>query len=80
MQKIINSLWFCPMGGECIGIIVIENNTGERKAYIGAGDGRDEGIDAQKIANGGAKITASTLERLLTQLKGDQYAEDNKNT
>ena len=70
-MKIIDSNWYSEMGADNpIGIIVAEDETtGERKAYIGTGDGVDEYADALKITKHGAKLHLHTVVRINDYLK-----------
>ncbi len=48
-MKVIETLWFSNIAG-CIGIVVIEEDvTGDRKAYIGPISGTDEKADTEQI-------------------------------
>lgn len=68
-MKIIDALWFTPMSGECIGIIIIEcEHSKERKCYIGCGQGLIEGIDAELIADTGAKLHLETIDYIKEKL------------
>ena len=62
MKKIIDATWFTDQSGNCIGIVVIENSVGERKAYIGVASGWDEKKDEQSIADYGAPFYLSHCE------------------
>lgn len=63
-MKVIEKLWFTNNQGS-IGIIVIEEDvTGDRKAYIGIGSGSDEGVDAEAILAWGNKFPLDTVLRL----------------
>lgn len=53
-MKILDYKWF-TQGSLTIGIILIESN-GEKKAYIGIGDGLVEGEDLEKIRDWGSKF------------------------
>ena len=70
-MKIIDTIWFTEMGKkEPIGIVIgIDVFTGKRKAYIGVGEGLEEGSDRITIAERGAKVTIKTLEYILKKLK-----------
>ena len=68
MDKIVESFWFT--GITVIGIVVIEDDIGKRKAYIGLGYGDDQKRDERIIAERGAPVDAYQLERLLCQMKG----------
>lgn len=67
-MKIIGTVWFTNMDGHCIGIVTIENDIGERKAYIGLGEGRDEEVDAQHIAENGAPVYKAFIRGVLDML------------
>ena len=58
-MKINGAMWFTQMGNtKLIGIVFgIDENTGEKKAYIGSADGFDEKADTKNIATTGAKLT-----------------------
>lgn len=63
-MKILDTLWFTGPQG-CLGITLGEDETtGERKAYIGIGTGRDAELDAKIIAGMGAKVMEKSAERL----------------
>lgn len=64
MEEILNSIWFTA-GRHLIGIVLIKNNVGEEKAYIGVGDGSDESIDEQIIADHGAKFPVNVAKQLI---------------
>jgi hypothetical protein len=69
MAKIVENLWFTELGSpRPIGIIVVENEVGDRKAYIGTGMGGDEGLDSQRVAGNGAKLSKSTLQLLAARV------------
>ena len=56
-MKINDVFWFTPATGECIGIVYgTDDVTGERKAYIGVGNGINEEEDIALIAKTGAKF------------------------
>jgi hypothetical protein len=68
-MKIIATHWFTEMGG-CLGIVVGEDEiTGERKAYIGSGDGFSENADAQKILQRGGKFYPAVAARIIAELE-----------
>lgn len=77
-MKVIDSLWFTNFDG-CIGIIVIEEDvTGDRKAYIGPASGKDEKTDTEKVLAWGNKFSIGTAERILHFLKGEDKKEEAK--
>ena len=72
-MKVIETLWFTNLKG-CIGIVVVEEDvTGDRKAYIGVVDGLNEQTDREALLAWGNKFfidTALRLRHLLTEKKG----------
>jgi len=75
-MKVIDSLCFTNLDG-CIGIIVIEEDTtGDRKAYIGPASGEDEKADTEKILAWGNKFSIGTAERILHFLKKEDKKEE----
>lgn len=66
-MRIIDAIWFSSFTGT-MGIVVIENETGERKAYIGHAAGLNERDDMQHIADHGAPIYAETLRRIADKI------------
>ena len=71
-MKVIESLWFTNLDG-CIGIVVVEEDvTGDRKAYIGPASGTDKRADTEQISAWGNKFSLDTtlrLRHLLTEKK-----------
>jgi len=70
-MKVQDAIWFTTGNGECIGIVYGTDHIGTRKAYIGVGDGHDEGLDVQLIVDRGAKVFDTGLEKVLEYLKGN---------
>jgi hypothetical protein len=66
-MKILGSHWFTQMGGQIIGIVIITNDAGETKAYIGTGFGKDQAQDEIRIASFGAKFPVELAETLITR-------------
>lgn len=63
-MKIIETMWFTNRDG-CIGIVVIQEDvTGDRKAYIGPVPGADEKADTESILAWGNKFSLDTVLRL----------------
>lgn len=59
---ILNSMWFSPMRGNTIGIVIIDNGY-EKKAYIGTGLGFGvQTDDEQWIAKTGATFPLDIAE------------------
>jgi hypothetical protein len=69
-MKINDATWFTQMGDVgCIGIVFCEDeHTGEKKAYIGCGDGFNEQADMEGIVNTGGKLTVEDLNRFISKL------------
>ena len=71
-MKIIQKHWFTELSRkELIGVIIKENDDGERKAYIGTGSGYDEARDADHIVGYGAKLTTDDVRGILKTLEHD---------
>ena len=70
-MRITKTFWFTESKGtRPIGIVIGVGAVGERKAYIGTGNGYSEPEDAQSIAENGAKLTIGMTEEILKELKG----------
>ncbi len=67
-MKVIESYWFTTNDG-CMGIVVIENDVGERKAYAGTVSGEDEKADTDKLITWGNKLSPAVAQRLANQLQ-----------
>lgn len=68
-MKILAVEWFTQGAPpHHFGIVVIQNEGGEKKAYIGNVDGLDEWTDVQSIADWGCKIYLEQLEKILKVL------------
>ena len=70
-MKITNASWFTQMGElKPIGIVFgVDEITGDKKAYIGVGDGVDESTDVNNIFLTGAKIHISQANIIIEHLK-----------
>lgn len=72
-MKVIETLWFSNIFG-CVGVVVVEEDiTADRKAYIGAAPGFNENADIDAIISDGNPFSLETikrLQRLLTKKKG----------
>lgn len=55
-MKVVDSIWFTPMGGACIGIVMVETEYDGFCFYIGLGAGHNEQRDAERIAETGARF------------------------
>lgn len=68
-SKIIAVHWF-SQSGPTIGIVTVEDETtGERKAYVGTGDGFDEQADIKRIRELGGKADIGRFEAIVKELK-----------
>lgn len=67
-MKVVDSLWFTNTKGT-VGIVIIEEDvTRDRKAYIGVGNGHNEAVDTQSIIDWGTLLSISALGRITSQL------------
>lgn len=73
-MKIFNAIWFTEMGSlRPIGIVIGEDEmTGERRAYIGVGNGEDEERDSKSIAGTGAKFGIEMAQMIVNALDREQ--------
>ena len=55
-EKILDSVWFTPMGGACIGIVMVETEYDGVVFYIGLGAGVNQANDERLIRERGAKF------------------------
>lgn len=55
-EKILDSVWFTPMGGQCIGIVMVETEYDGVVFYIGLGAGVNQANDERLIRERGAKF------------------------
>ncbi len=55
-SKVLASVWFNPMGGACIGIVMVETDYDGIVFYIGQGAGVNEVNDEELIAERGARF------------------------
>ncbi len=53
-DELVAVRWFTQMGGVTLGIVKVRTVTGVEKAYLGAGRGLDEKMDARIIMDEGA--------------------------
>lgn len=59
-MKVEKVIWFTTGNNETIGVLLgIDDVTKKPKAYIGIGEGFDEGLDTQLIKDFGAKFHPS---------------------
>ena len=68
-MKFIDVQWYSGVMGT-VGIVAIESEvTGERKFYIGVGDGYSEQSDIQRIMTNGMPVYPEALIEFLNQHK-----------
>jgi len=78
-NKIVDSQWFSTSRG-MIGIVIIENPDGKRKALIGHGQAIDADTDIKIIHDWGAKLRLSTVENLVKLLSENKEDKKKKRT
>ena len=77
-MKIIDSVWWTNKqsmsgGGTVIGIVFIETDQGQRKAYIGTAFGHDHKSDEMNIAERGTPVYLSHAQIIINNLnKGEK--------
>ena len=67
-MEVIDITWFTTE--HTIGIVVIKNEVGQLKAYIGVGKGGDEEQDTKYIFENGARIHKDQLQQIINKLEG----------
>ena len=68
-MKVIDTLWFTNNKGT-VGIVILEEDiTGDRKAYIGVVPGGDEKADTEAIIDWGNPFSLNTAQRIEHFLK-----------
>jgi len=67
-MKVIDSMWFNTVQGN-FGLVVGENETGERRLYGGVVSGLIQETDAQEILSWGNKVNISLIEGLIAKTK-----------
>lgn len=67
-MKVIDSMWFNTAQGQ-FGIVVGENEMGERKLYAGVVPGFDQQADERAILDWGNKVNIGLLEGLIAKTK-----------
>lgn len=67
-MKVIDSMWFTTSQG-LFGLVVGENEMGERKLYAGVVSGLDQKADERAILSWGNKVNISLLEGLIAKTK-----------
>lgn len=67
-MKPIDAIWFSNMTSTAgiVGIVVVEDEkTKERKAYIGIGEGNDEKLDTKRIMDFGSPFRIERVAEIL---------------
>ena len=67
-MKVIDSMWFTTVQGH-MGIVVGENEMGERKLYAGVVSGLNQEADEQALLDWGSKVNIPMLEGLIAKTK-----------
>ena len=67
-MKVIDSMWFNTMQGN-FGLVVGENETGERKLYAGVCSGLNQEKDEKAILDWGNKVNIGLIEGLIAKTK-----------
>ena len=67
-MKSIDSMWFNTAQG-AFGIVLGENDMGERKLYAGVCSGDDQKADEQAILSWGNKVNIGMLEGMIAKTK-----------
>lgn len=70
MKKIINSIWGNSFDGSLSGIVIVEDDMGKRRAFLGSKhDATTEEVDAKYIAEWGNEMRVDDLLRLIELLE-----------
>ena len=62
-MKVIDTLWLTPT----LGLVACENDMEERKFYIGIGEGLNEELDSQTIADWGVRVDKRMLDKFFNR-------------
>lgn len=75
-MKVQGDYWFTDMRGGTVGIVTaIDEATGERKTYIGVGEGYSQEADRQFVLTQVQKLPLPFLEGLVRWLKPKKKAK-----
>ena len=55
-DAVLESMWFTPMGGACIGVVMVDTPYDGIVFYIGLGAGANKSNDERLIAERGARF------------------------
>lgn len=69
--KILDSVWFTS-GFECIGVVIGETITGQRKAYIKSVEGDNIRSDIRAVATAGAPFPLDAAYMLFKHLRPEE--------
>lgn len=69
MSKVLFKTWFTSSSG-CAGIIVTENEVGNRAAYAGPVSGFDEEQDIDFLKKWGGKVSINDLKIIIKLMGG----------
>ena len=69
-MKAIDSMWFNTLQGS-FGLVIGENERGERHLYAGVCSGLDQGHDEKSILSWGNKVNIGMMEGLIAKTKGE---------
>ena len=58
-MKVLESMWFTPMGGQLIGLVAVKTDHEGIQFFIGTAAGHDKAADEDHIAQCGARFPAS---------------------
>ncbi len=64
-MKVLDTIWFSPMGGAIIGVVKVETEYDGIKFYIGTASGEDKEDDSRHIAERGSTFPISAGEILI---------------
>jgi hypothetical protein len=73
--KVIDDFWFTPAGGT-IGIVLMENEVGQKKAYIKCVTGFDRDEDIRAILDYGSPVTIQFAKAIFDHLKPTNEKEN----
>lgn len=65
-SKVLDVMWFSGVwGNDCIGIVLTQNEIGEKKFFIGQGKGVNEESDMITIADHGSRVHGKKLTEFI---------------
>ena len=78
MIKVLDVKWFTG-GNSCVGIAMVEIETGERKAYISSVSGDSINGDILRVCQWGAKFPMEAAYKLFPDIKRKEEEETDEN-